>query len=969
MSQRKQLALIDGHALAYRAFHALKDAGLRSSKGEPTYAVFGFAQILLTMIQDQHPSYVVVAFDVGRTFRDDLYAEYKAGRAETPAEFHPQLDRIQQLVRALNMPIVTAEGYEADDVIGTLARQATELGLDTLILTGDTDTLQLVDEHVHVLLANPYGQKTTTTIYDEAKVRERYKGLAPTQLADLRGLKGDTSDNIPGVKGIGETGAISLLNQFGTIEQLYDRIAEVPNRYRKHLEGQREQALFSKQLATIVCTVPVQLDLAAATLHDYDRSAVVALFQELEFGLNSGLLKKLPVQGQGVEVQALPPTVPAGPTQHDLFSLPDRQAQADADADGTQQLTLFDMPAAQAGQSAPLTVVSSAPTHSSLGEYQAVTTEEELATLLAELQNAPAFAFDTEATGLRPFQSDIVGISLAVRPGAAWYIPCGHREGQQLPRQRVLDALRPFFADAQRPKYAHNAKFDIEVLATAGVDVQGLSFDTMIAAALLGRQRIGLKELAFYELKISEPMTPIEDLIGRGAKQITFDYVPIAQATPYAAADADMTLRLKARFEQELAEQPAVQDIFTRLEMPLVPVLVAMEQAGIGLDAPYLTSLGQRLATRLADLEDEIYAIAGMPFNINSGQQLNDVLFNRLQLPTTGLSKLKSGQYSITAEVLEELSSQYPIAQLILQYRQLGKLKSTYVDALPALVNPHTGRVHTSYNQIGAATGRLSSNDPNLQNIPVRTDEGRAIRRAFVAAPGCSFIAADYSQIELRVLARFTQDANLLRVFAEGQDIHAATAAQLFGVPPAQVDKNQRRIAKTVVFGVIYGISSFGLAQRTGLSRNEAQALINALFARFPGIKTYIEQTLEQGRREGYVHSLFGRRRYMSELSASGPRRQAAEREAINAPIQATAADIMKVAMIRVNQELQAHKLRTRMLLQVHDELILEAPHDEVETVCSLVRTVMESAYPELQVPLQVEVEQGSNWDEMSHVP
>lgn len=956
MTRRKQLALIDGHALAFRAFHALREAGLRSSRGEPTYAVFGFVQILLTMIQEQHPDYIVVTFDVGRTFRDDLYAEYKAGRSETPEEFHPQLDRIKDLIRAFNIPIITAEGYEADDVIGTLARQATAAGLDTLILTGDTDTLQLVDECVRVLLANPYGQKTTTTLYDEDKVRERYKGLAPGQLADLRGLKGDVSDNIPGVKGIGETGAISLLNQFGSIEQLYAQLDAVPNRYRKHLENQQEAALFSKRLATIVCDAPVTLDVPAATLHDYDRSAVIALFQELEFG--SSLVKRLPAMGGAVEVQDLPAPA-AGPVQHDMFTPPE------AAPGGTQQLALFDLPAEASGQAT--TLAPGAPARSALGDYQAVTTEAELEELVAALRAAPGFAFDTESTGLRPFQSDLVGIALAVRPGAAWYVPFGHRTGDQLPRERALAALRPLFADPQRPKFAHNAKFDIEMLMQAGVEVAGLSFDTMIAAGLLGK-RMGLKDLAFYELKIGEPMTNIEELIGRGAKQITFDAVPIAQATPYAAADADMTLRLKLALEPQLAAQEHVHRIFQRLELPLTPVLAAMEQAGIGLDTAYLGELSRRMGARLTELEAEIHAIAGMPFNINSGPQLNDVLFNRLSLPTSGLSKLKSGGYSITAEVLEQLSNDHPIARLLLQYRQLSKLASTYVDALPALVNPGTGRVHTSYNQMGAATGRLSSNDPNLQNIPVRTEEGREIRRAFVAAPGCVFIAADYSQIELRVLAHVTQDPNLVQAFAEGQDIHAATAAQLFGVPIREVDKNQRRIAKTTVFGIIYGISSFGLAQRTGLSRTEAQALIDALFARFPGIRGYIDAALEQGRREGFVTSLFGRRRYTPELKASGPRRQAAEREAINAPIQATAADIMKIAMIKVAGELTAHALETRLLLQVHDELILEAPEGEAAAVCDLVRAVMEAAYPELRVPLKVDVEKGPNWEEMSDV-
>jgi DNA polymerase-1 len=957
MTRRKQLALIDGHALAYRAFHALADANLRASSGEPTYAVFGFAQILLTALQEYQPDYVAVAFDVGRTFRDDLYAEYKAGRAETPAEFHPQLERIRQLVTTLNIPIYTAEGYEADDVIGTLSRQATAQDIDTLILTGDTDTLQLVDEHVRVVLANPYGQKTTTTLYDLSHVEERYKGLKPYQLADLRGLKGDKSDNIPGVAGIGDTGALSLLAEFGTIENLYEHLEETPKRYRKKLEGQRDQALFSKKLSIIVCDAPVTLDPAAATLHDYDRAAVIALFQDLEFG--SSLVKKLPQDGAHLD-QAMPEAT-AEPVP-----LPDLSA---ADPAGSSlQMSMFgtdELPPVAPPQRAPVGS-GMAP---ALGDYQAVITTDDLDRVIEKLNRAPGFAFDTEGTGLHPFQCDLVGISLAVEPGSAWYIPFGHRSGEQLPRQQVLNALRPFFADPQKPKYAHNAKFDMAMLLHAGMVTQGLTFDTLIAARLLGKQRVSLKELAFYELKVAEQMQSIEELIGRGAKQTTFDYVPIAQAVPYAAADADMTLRLKHALEPQLQAQERISDIFTRFELPLVPVLVAMEQAGIKLDVGYMQELSAALGQRQAELEQEIYAYAERPFNINSSDQLSGVLFDKLGLPADQVKRTaKTKKYSLTADTLEQMRDKHQIIDLILQYRQLAKLKSTYVDALPGLVNPETGRVHTSFNQMGTATGRLSSNDPNLQNIPVRTEEGREIRRAFVAAPGHVFIAADYSQIELRVLAHITLDPNLVQAFEEGQDIHAATAAQLFNVPIRAVDKHQRRLAKTTVFGIVYGISSFGLAQRTGLSRTDAQSLIDALFARFPQLRSYIDTTLEQGRHQGYVESLFGRRRAMPELTSSnGQRRQAAEREAINAPIQATAADIMKLAMIRVADELKRRQLRTRLLLQVHDELIFEAPDAEADEVQHLVREMMEQICP-LRVPLKVDLEVGRNWEEMTEV-
>ncbi|RRR76627.1 MAG: DNA polymerase I [Candidatus Viridilinea halotolerans] len=951
MAQLPLLALIDGHALAYRAFHAMRETNFRTSSGEPTFAVFGFAQIVLSMLQEQQPTHVAVAFDVGRTFRDDLYAEYKAGRAETPEEFYPQLARMQQLLAALNIPIYTAENYEADDVLGTLASQATAQGVATLILTGDTDTLQLVDDHVRVLLANPYARgNKTTTLYDEAAVIERYGGLKPSQLADLRGLKGDSSDNIPGVKGIGEKGAIALLNQFGDVEALFAQVEQAPKRYQKILAGQLEAARFSKRLATIDCAAPVQLDLAACALGEYDRSAVIALFQELEIGASSNLIKKLPPLPSDT-----PPPAPSASLQPSLFALP--SATLPPTPTGTQQMSLFDLPGG-AEQAAILAKPG-------LGEYNAITTSAQLADLVAALHAAPHFAFDTESSGLRPFESNLVGISLAYKPGSAVYIPLGHQQGTQLAREEVFAALGPLFADAQKGKIAHNAKFDIEMLLSAGLPLRGLRFDTMVAAALLGKARLGLKELAFYTLKLPEPPAAIDELIGKGSKQISFDQVSIERATPYAAADADLTLRLHATFADELAQDERLAELFYNLELPLVAVLVAMEQAGISLDRPYLAQLGQRLGTSIVELEDQIYAHVGSKFNINSSDQLSEVLFEQLGISAEGVGRTaKTKKYSLTADTLEQLRDRHPIFSQILHYRQLSKLKSTYVDALPALVNERSGRVHTMYNQVGAATGRLSSNDPNMQNIPVRSAEGRAIRRAFVAAAGHRFIAADYSQIELRILAHYTQDAALVETFAHGRDIHATTAARLFGIPAEEVDKNQRRMAKTVVFGIVYGMSAFGLAQRLDVDRTMAQALIDGVFASFPGIKGYIEQTLARAQQDGYVQTLFGRQRHFPELKGNpkGPRVQAAMREAVNAPIQGTAADVMKIAMIRLHHMLNEEQLRTRLLLQIHDELILEAPEDEVEQATHLVRNAMEGAYS-LAVPLTVGVETGVNLD------
>jgi DNA polymerase-1 len=938
---RPLLVLVDGHALAYRAFFALRESGLRSSRGEPTYAVFGFAQILLTALADYRPDYAAVAFDVGRTFRDDLYAEYKAGRAETPEEFYPQFERMKQLVQALNIPIYTVEGYEADDVIGTLARQAATQGIDTIILTSDTDVLQLVDEHVRVALANPYRGKTSVTLYDVEQVRKRYDGLEPAQLADLRGLKGDSSDNIPGVRGIGEKGAIALLKQFGSLDHLLAHIDEAPKRYQALLREQGEDARFSRRLATIVTDVPIQLDLHSCRLGTYDRAAVMALFQELEFGVASNLIKKLPPVIQLPTPAPLPAELPVAPPTDE----PTQLALFNEDGDSASSLPTAEPP--------PVTIVRDT---------------RALSELVARLRAAPAFAFDTECTSLQPVMSDLVGISIALAPADVWYVPIAHQDGEQVPRNEVISALAPFFADPQKPKFAHNAKFDMEVLAGAGIRVAGLTFDTMIAAAMLGKRQ-GLKDLAFSELKLPEPPTTIEDVIGRGSKQISFAAVPIEQAAPYAGADALYTLHLTERLRSQLETDTALRDLYYRVELPLIEVLTEMELTGILLDQMYLRELGERFARRINEVAERIYQQAGSPFNINSGQQLNEVLFERIGIDPRahGLSKLKSGGYSITAEVLEELAQLYPIAADILTYRQLTKLKSTYIDALPELVNPRTGRIHTSYNQLGAATGRLSSNNPNLQNIPVRTEEGREIRRAFVAAPGHRFVAADYSQIELRVLAHMSGDENLIAAFEQGLDIHAATASRLFGVEPTAVDKNQRRVAKTVVFGVIYGISPFGLAQRLGIERDLARQLIDNLFTQFPGIRRYIDQTLDFGRQHGYVQTLFGRRRVVEDLRASGARRAAAEREAINAPIQGTAADLMKMAMVNVHRALRERGLRTRLLLQVHDELIAEAPESEVTAAAQLLREVMSGVY-ELKVPLSVNLETGPNWEEMSPV-
>jgi DNA polymerase-1 len=933
--------LIDGHALAFRAFYALAEQGLRTSTGEPTYAIFGFASIMLNAIKEHQPTHIAVSFDIGRTFRDDLYAEYKAGRSETPAEFHPQLEHIKQMMRAFSIPVYVAQGFEADDVLGTLARQATSQGVETLILTGDSDTLQLVNDHVHVLLANPFGQRMTSIEYDHAKVVERYDGLQPHQLADLRGLKGDSSDNIPGVKGIGEKGAITLLNLFGSVENIYANFAHVPNRYKKVLDGQLEAALFSKKLATIVTDAPVELQIDDCDIMGYDRQEVIRFFQTFEIGKT--LISRLPPSKSNTTI-AIP--------------LPDTSANRVMSPN--QQLDMF-------GDNTPITTTTAQTTLNA--GYHTVLTDADIQHMVVSCINAGEFAFDTETTGTSVFRDELIGISIACVNHQAWYIPIVHDGIEVLPRTTIRDAIAPLFSNAAIKKYAHNAKFDIEALLQFDIVVNGLAFDTMLVASLLDKRR-GLKDLAFYELQLTEEPTNIDELIGKGKHQTSLNHVDITAVTNYAASDADYTLQLTKRLTQALAQQTTTESLFTNLELPLIDVLVTMEQYGIMIDVPYLAELSQRTGQRLATLEQEIYGIAEMRFNIASGDQLSDVLFGKLGLPTAGLEKTKTGRWSLNADALERLREhdQTLIIERILQHRQLSKLKSTYIDALPLLVNPKTKRIHTSYNQLGAATGRLSSVDPNLQNIPTRTEEGREVRRAFVAAPGCVLVAADYSQIELRVLAHITQDPNLMRAFHEDQDIHAATAAQLFGVAIDKVDKHQRRLAKTTVFGVIYGISAFGLSQRTNLSRTEAQALIDGLFAQFPGIRNYIDTTILQARTDGYVTSLFGRRRSTPDIHNKGPRQQAAEREAINHPIQATAADIMKLAMLRVHRAITKFGNDTKLLLQVHDELIVETPVEFQHEVAILLRHEMSHAYSDLTVPLKVDVEAGIRWDDLHEV-
>lgn len=865
--------------------------------------------MLLEVLNDFEPDYVIVCFDVGKSFRHELYEQYKAHRPETPDDLRHQLERIRQLLAAFRIPIVVREGYEADDLIGTLAKQAIERELEVFVVTGDTDLLQLVDDHVRVILPGRqrFGEYR---LFDRQAVLDRY-GFPPERLPEFKALVGDPSDNIPGVPGIGEKTATRLIQQFPSLEAMLERLDEIdPPRIREALRTARETVLASRQLATIVRDADVELDLDQAQFGYFDRDEVLALFRELEF---RSLVPRLPQPRK------------------------------------------------------PVTLSKPSPS-----QRRAILTEEELEELVRELEQSPAFALDVETTALHPMYAELVGLAIATTPVRSYYIPLGHTTGDaQLRRDAVARALARFFQTERVQRYTHNGKYDALVLERAGFPRPRIDFDTMVAAYLLGENAVGLKELAFT--KLGWEMEAITELIGRGKKQLTMDRAEIARVTEYACADVEATYRLVDVLRPQLEAQNQMR-LFSEIELPLIDVLIDMERAGIAIDVPYLQHLSTELESQLRALERRIYDLAGRPFNINSPQQLSEILFEELRLPRG--KRTKTG-YSVSQEVLENLRDAHPIIDAILEYRQLLKLKSTYVDALPRQVHPETGRVHTIFHQTVAATGRLSSSDPNLQNIPVRGALGLAVRRAFVAdnRPGYRIadepillLSADYSQIELRLMAHFSQDPALLRAFAEGKDIHAATASEVFGVPLDAVTPEMRRIAKVVNFGIMYGMQAYGLARDTGMSRQEAQRFIDAYFRRFPGVARYLEETKRRAAEMGYVETLFGRRRYIPEINSSNPaRRQAAERMAVNMPLQGTAADIMKLAMIRVHRALAERHFRARMLLQVHDELVLEVPESELTSVAELVTSLMSNVVA-LTVPLEVEAKAGPNWADLEPI-
>lgn len=922
------LYLIDGHALAYRMYFALTGGGSASrwqtSRGEPTAGVYGFARELLRIYEQEKPDHLAVAFDTGRTFRSELFAEYKATRAKMPDDLRPQMERIRALVDAFNIPRLEVEGYEADDVLGSTARWACEQGLGVKIITGDRDLLQLVNERVAVYVA---GDDRTYLTPEDVVAR---LGVRPEQVVDYKALAGDPSDNIPGVRGIGEKTAIALLEKYGSLDNIYAHLDEIEPRWQAKLEAGREAAYLSRSLATIRTDLPLQVDLEQARPQAFELERVESLFQELEF---RSLIAKLR--------QLAAPATPA------------------------QQLSLFGQGQAQDISHPPLQI-SSRPDVT----VQVVDTPEKLASLEAALQQAKAIALDTETTSTEPMLADLVGIALAVRPGEGFYIPLGHRQGRQLPIETVLAALRAPLTEARIPKIGHHLKYDYILLARHGLHVSPLTFDTMIAEWVLNpdSHNLGLKNLAAARLGIA--MTHIQDLIGTGRSQRSMAEVAIDEAASYAAADAEVTLRLQPLLAEELQRFPRLAALFAEVEMPLVPVLAEMEMTGVALDLPFFASFSRELAGRMNAIEQEVYAIVGKTFNLNSPQQLADVLFNDLRLiPPDRGRKTASGHYSTAAGVLEAMHGQHPVVDLILDYRELSKLKSTYVDALPAQIHPQTGRVHTSFSQTAVVTGRLSSSNPNLQNIPTRSELGRRVRRGFIAAPGNVLLSLDYSQIELRVVACMAGDEAMLNAFRAGQDIHAATAAAIYGIPLEAVTREQRRHAKAINFGLIYGMSAYGLTRSTDLTLAESEEFVRAYFRQFPAVRQYLDGLRRQAREQGYVETLLGRRRYFPGLKnpLNQTARQREEREAINAPIQGTAADIMKIAMIRIPPALREAGLHAHMLLQVHDELVLECPRQELTETARLVSQIMEQAYP-LPIPLTTEARWGPNWDELQPV-
>ena len=905
MAEKKKIYLIDGHSYAYRAFHAIRQ--LTDSSGLALNAVYGFVRMLLRLIKEEHPDYLAVAFDTpGHTFRHKLYNQYKANRAEQPEEMRHQIPLIKEVVEAFNIPIFELDEYEADDVLATLATRANSKGLEAIIVTSDKDMLQLVSDGIKVL--NPHKENL---ILGAEAVRERF-GVGPEQMRDLMAMAGDSSDNVPGIPGVGPKTAAGLLAEYGTLEGVFEHVDEIkgPKR-RENIAGNRELALLSRDLVTLRCDTPLDADIEACKSKPYNRPKLVELLKRFEF---RSLVNEL------VEVEG----------------------RTDAD-------------------------------------YRILNKKFELEALIKQIEECGSVSIDFETTDTDPMRAQLVGISICVTPETAWYIPVGHRpeallisdqeedNGElfaessmaQLDAKTVLELLRPILEDESIKKIGQNIKYEIIILARQGINLKGVDFDTMVASYLLNpsKPRHNLDQLALEFLNYRK--ISIEQLIGKGAKQITMDSVNVADVVDYACEDADITLRLH-RLLAPLLKEKELCDLFEQVEIPLIGILADMEMAGVSVDTNVFSELSARLEGQLNVLQEEIYGLAGKEFNINSTQQLGKILFEEMNL--TPVKKTKTG-HSTDVAVLEKLAAEHELPGKVLEYRTLGKLKSTYIDALPLLINPETDRIHTSFNQTVTATGRLSSSEPNLQNIPIRSEIGREIRRAFVPSDDSkALMSADYSQIELRVLAHLSGDEELCGAFRDGVDIHDRTSSKIFDVPIDKVTSDMRRKAKVANYGILYGISAAKLAADIGIERENAEEFIENYFRVVPRVRGYLDNVVEEARKNGYVTTVMNRRRYIPDINSGniGVRRFA-ERTAINTPIQGSAADLIKIAMIKIAERIAERELRSIMILQVHDELVFEVPPEEVSQMETMIKDTMETAYP-LNVPVVADVRTGKNW-------
>ena len=924
MDTKTPLILVDGSSYLYRAFHALPP--LTNSKGVPTGAVKGVINMMRRMQKDYPQSTVVVVFDAkGKTFRDEIFSEYKAHRPPMPDDLRVQIEPIHNIIKAMGLPMLIIDGVEADDVIGTLAVQATVAEQPVIISTGDKDIAQLVNEHITLI------NTMNNSVLDREGVIEKF-GIPPELIIDYLALLGDKSDNIPGVPGVGEKTALGLLQGIGGLDDIYARLDEVAGlafrgakTMSPKLEEHKELAYLSYLLATIKTDVEMPVHLNELKNGQPDQAQLLSLFREMEF--------KTWIE----EAQAAPSESNSQGTSDEGVKQPVEQASTTAE-EVKQEISK---------------------------DYQVVLTEADFNRWIDKLKGTELVAVDTETTSLDYMRAQLVGISLAVEPGKAAYIPFAHDylgAPEQLSRDFVLEKIKPLLEDPAIAKVGQNLKYDMSVLAQHGIELQGVAFDTMLESYVLDSvaTRHDMDSLALKYL--DEETIKFSDVAGKGAAQITFNQVPLEQAGPYAAEDAEITLRLHNKLWPQVSAEPQLEKVFNEIELPLIPVLSRIERTGALVDDTLLFQQSQELSERLAELETQAWDLAGQQFNLASPKQLGEILFEKLEIPV--LKKTAKGAPSTKEEVLQELALDYPLPKVILEHRGLAKLKSTYTDKLPVMINPETGRIHTSYHQAGTATGRLSSSDPNLQNIPIRTAEGRRVRQAFIARPGCVLVAADYSQVELRIMAHLSEDPSLLAAFNAGQDIHRATAAEVFSVETEEVTAEQRRSAKAINFGLIYGMSAFGLARQLGINRKQAAEYIELYFARYPGVQNYMNNIRYTAAENGYVETFFGRRLYLPEINArNGMRRQAAERTAINAPMQGTAADIIKRAMVSVDSWLQSSELESRMIMQVHDELVLEVPEQELDAVKQGLVDIMESA-AELRVPLVVDVGVGDNWDE-----